>query len=250
MKLRVDKLNKKRLAIILFFVIMLSCIYPLEDGKVRAIDGDISAKKKVIYLTFDDGPSVVTDKVLDILKENDVKATFFLIGNQIEGYEDMVRRINKEGHSIGLHSYTHNFKKIYSNKDNFMKEMYESRDEIKKVAGVSTNILRFPGGSSKRLNDEIFNLLHSCNFKIYDWNMCVSDGLRPKTAPNKLFEEATKGETKPNPIILLMHCDYMHKNTCEALPSIINYYKKAGYEFRVIDEGTPECYFPYKKAVS
>nr|WP_315115235.1 polysaccharide deacetylase family protein [uncultured Clostridium sp.] len=243
-------MKKKRLSIVLLFVIIFNFICSLAVEDVKAADVDASQNKKVIYLTFDDGPSVVTETVLDILKENDVKATFFLIGNQIEGYEDMVRRINKEGHSIGLHSYTHNFKKIYSNKENFIKEMHDSRDEIKKVADVSTNILRFPGGSSKRLNDEMLELLHSCNFKIYDWNMCVSDGIKPKTPPNKLFEEATKGKTKPNPIILLMHCDYMHKNTCKALPMIINYYKKQGYEFRVIDEDTPECYFPYKKAVS
>jgi peptidoglycan/xylan/chitin deacetylase (PgdA/CDA1 family) len=96
---------------------------------------------KVIYLTFDDGPSAITNKVLDILKEKNIKATFFLIGNQIEGFEDTVKRMHKEGHGIGLHTYTHKFKHIYRNNDNFIKEMNDCRNEILIITGTNKNII-------------------------------------------------------------------------------------------------------------
>lgn len=204
-------------------------------------------EKKIIYLTFDDGPSVTTNKILDTLKEKDVKATFFLIGNQIVGFEDTVKRIHKEGHSIGLHTYTHKFKRIYNNNDNFIKEMKHCSDEINNITGVNPNIIRFPGGSRKHLNNEFLCRLHEENFKIYDWNLQVSDGINPNLSSNKLFKEATADNDSISPIILLMHCDYMHKNTCKALPEIIDYYKQQGYIFKPITEDTPELYFPPSK---
>jgi peptidoglycan/xylan/chitin deacetylase (PgdA/CDA1 family) len=203
--------------------------------------------KKIIYLTFDDGPSNdVTNKVLDILKENNVKGTFFLIGNQIDDCKDVVLRIHSEGHSMGLHTYTHKFKRIYSNKNAFIKEMLKCNDKIKEVTGVSSNIIRFPGGSQKHLTNSFVEKLHSCNFKIYDWNMETVDGLMPKASPDRLYREATKGSEDLSNIILLLHCDYTHKNTCRALPRIIKYYKDKGYEFKSITDDTPELYFPIK----
>ncbi|MBK5240702.1 MAG: polysaccharide deacetylase [Clostridium sp.] len=208
---------------------------------------DVNQEKKVIYLTFDDGPSILTDKVLDILKENDVKATFFIIGNQINGFEEVIKRTHNDGHSIGLHTYTHKFKRIYSSRDMFIKEMLDCRNEIYRLTGISPNIIRFPGGSSKRLTNSYLNTLHSYNFKIYDWNMVTSDGINSNTSPNRIYRDATEGNEKLSPIILLLHCDYMHKNSCKALPNIIKYYKEKGYEFKIISEDTPELYFPIKK---
>lgn len=204
----------------------------------------IEKGEKVIYLTFDDGPSVLTSRILDILKEQDVKATFFLIGNQINGFQDVVKRINDEGHSIGLHTYSHNFKKIYRNKSSFINEMADCQVEIVRATGSSTNIIRFPGGSRKHLSSELLNQLHGYNYKIYDWNMETRDGLNPKLSPDRLYRAATKKCEQPSNIFLLMHCDYMHVNTCKALPRIIKYYKEQGYEFKAITEETPELYFP------
>lgn len=205
-------------------------------------------RKKVIYLTFDDGPNKkITNEMLDILKENDVKATFFLIGNLIEGVEDVVKRIDDEGHSIGLHTYTHKFKKIYSNEDKFIQEMLDCRNEINKVVGISPNIIRFPGGSSRHLSNNFLNKLHNNEFKIYDWNMENSDGVNAKLSPDKLYRKATKGSKDLPTIILLMHCTPINTNTCKALPQIIEYYKAQGYEFKAITEDTTELYFPMTK---
>ncbi|MCI6190537.1 MAG: polysaccharide deacetylase family protein, partial [Clostridium sp.] len=120
--------------------------------------------EKVIYLTFDDGPGgKVTKDVLDILKSENVPATFFLIGNQIKGQEDLVKRIDEEGHSIGLHSMSHEKGNLYSSDSNFLKEMLDSQKTIEEVVGRKVNILRFPFGSNNNtyhLKESLVNLLH------------------------------------------------------------------------------------------
>nr|WP_243156209.1 polysaccharide deacetylase family protein [Clostridium sp. C2-6-12] len=214
----------------------------IENEEDKAV---ASNNKKIIYLTFDDGPSSkVTNKILDTLKENNVNGTFFLIGNQIKGKEEIVKRIYKEGNSIGLHSYTHNYKKIYSNEDAFIKEMFDCRNEVKRVVGISPNIIRFPGGSSKRLSKSLLNKLHEKKLKVYDWNLDNCDGLKPKTSPEELFEKAIEGKGKKKKIVLLLHCGDVHENTYKALNKIIKYYQSKGYEFRTITEETAELYFP------
>jgi peptidoglycan/xylan/chitin deacetylase (PgdA/CDA1 family) len=251
---------KNKLKLLLYFIITFLIILTYKENVMGIVKQNstcsienlnsstinINLEKRVIYLTFDDGPSIITGKVLDILKENDVKATFFIIGNQITDFEDMIKRIHDDGHSIGLHTYTHKFKRIYSNRDTFIKEMQDCRSEINKLTGISPNIIRFPGGSSNRLTRTYLTKLHNYNFKIYDWNMTTSDGINSNTSPNRLYRDATEGNEKLSPIILLLHCDYMHKNSCKALPNIIKYYKEKGYEFKVISDGTPELYFPIK----
>lgn len=226
----------------------------VEDKKITSEKSNIdneeneavaSNNKKIIYLTFDDGPSnIVTNKILDTLKENNVNGTFFLIGNQIKGREKIVKRIYNEGNGIGLHSYTHNYKKIYSNDDIFIKEMSDCRNEVKRVVGISPNIIRFPGGSSKRLSKSFLNKLHEKKLKVYDWNLDNCDGLKPKTSPEELYEKAIEGKGKKKKIILLLHCGDVHDNTYKALNKIIKFYKSKGYEFRIITEETAELYFP------
>ncbi len=207
--------------------------------------------KKVIYLTFDDGPSYkVTNDVLDILKENKINATFFLIGNQIKGKEDVVKRIYNEGNGIGLHTYTHKLNKIYSSEDAFIKEMIKCRNEINSVIGVSPNIIRFPCGSNTHLNKKYVKRLHDEGFKIYDWDLDNTDGLNSRLSPDILYRKAIKGSENRQKIILLLHCTDMHKNTCKALPRIIKYYKSKGFEFKVITEDTPESYFHMKRITS
>lgn len=218
-----------------------------KDQRVESNTVD-EENKKIIYLTFDDGPSYkITNKVLDVLEENQVKATFFLIGSQIKDKEDVVKRIYNEGHSIGLHTYTHNFRKIYCNEDKFIQEMMVCRNEIQEVIGIAPNIIRFPGGSYKHLSKSYLKKLHDNNFRVYDWNVDNCDGLNPKIQPYNLYVKAIKGSGKLDNIILLLHCTDMNNNTCKALPKIIKYYKSQGYEFRSITEETAELYFPIKK---
>jgi peptidoglycan-N-acetylglucosamine deacetylase len=223
-----------------FIFLMLICIFFTLCNNVEAVNMDSGGLEgeQVIYLTFDDGPSVITGQVLDILREHDIKATFFLIGNQVADkmQRDVVKRMHEEGHSIGLRSYTHNFKRIYSSNQNFIDEMFKCQNEIYSITGIKPNIIRFPWGSRKRLKPSFSNILHDNNLKVYDWNAYMSDGINYKTSVNKLYREATKTTVSEHPIILLMHCDYMHKNTCRALPMVIKYYKERNYVFKIITE--------------
>lgn len=204
---------------------------------------------KVIYLTFDDGPSfIVTNRILDILNEKGVKATFFVVGNKIQGREEILKRIDREGHAIGLHTYTHIYKKIYSSHENFIKEMDETAEEVNKVLGYSPKAIRFPTGSKPHLNNELLEKLRFKGYKIYDWNASLSDGINYNTPTDKLVREAHNIVGKGNSrIFLLLHCDQTNKNTAKALPYIIDYYKNLGYQFEPIKENTPEYYFRFKK---
>lgn len=237
--------SKKYFCLFIFFIIIIGSIGANKNKVYSKYDEQI--KPKEIYLTFDDGPGTkTTNQVLDILKENNIKATFFIVGKQIEGREDILKRIVKEGHSLGLHTYTHNFKTIYRNNKTFIDEMLKCQEKIYKVTGVKTNIIRFPGGSCKRLNRGLKEEIEKNNFKIYDWNMALSDGINYRIPASKLYREGTKNKRHLSKIILLMHCDSVNKNTCIALPDIIKFYKELGYEFKAINKDTPEFIFPYK----
>lgn len=254
---------KDKLKYILFIFLSAFFIISIFEENISSVNASINKltneqivenekltknKKKFIYLTFDDGPSYkVTNKVLDILKENEVQGTFFIIGNQVKDKEDVVKRIYEEGNGIGLHTYTHNFNKIYSNEDKFIQEMIICRSIINETIGVSTNIIRFPGGSYKHLNNNYLKKLHDNKFKVYDWNADNSDGLNPKISPYSLYTKAIKVNDKMQSIVLLLHCTDMNKNTCQALPQIIKYYKSQEYEFKIITEETAELYFPIKE---
>jgi len=206
------------------------------------------ATAKLAYLTFDDGPTyIVTNALLDVLKKENVKATFFVVGKEIEGKESILKRIYDEGHSIGLHTYSHNFKKIYRSTEAFIDEMTKTSDKIEEVTGCAPKIIRFPGGSSKRLNAFTLDELHKNNFKIYDWNVNVCDGINPNLSVSQLIENSQIIKGNKNVAIILMHCNFNNKNTIKALPGIIKYYLDLGYEFKAITEETPEYYYRFRK---
>ncbi|MEF2112605.1 MULTISPECIES: polysaccharide deacetylase family protein [Clostridium] len=210
-------------------------------------DGGNIPTSKFVYLTFDDGPTyVVTDALLDVLKSEKVKATFFIVGKEIEGKESILKRIYTEGHSIGLHTYSHNFKKIYLSSDKFIDEMEKTSNKIQEITGFTSKIIRFPGGSSKRLNSLTLEKLHKKNFKIYDWNVDASDGINPNLSTAQLIKNAKIIRGNENTAIILMHCNSNNKNTVKSLPSIIKYYLDSGYEFKAITKDTPEYYYKFK----
>lgn len=249
------KINNKLLSryknLIIFLLALIFClplVYGYNKRDIKASERTDDENEKVVYLTFDDGPAnIVTNKILDTLKEKDIKATFFVIGDKIGGREEILKRIYEEGHTIGLHTYTHKFKKIYRSEDSFMKEMDLTRKEVKRVLNIDATAIRFPAGSKPHLNDSLLEKLHQQGYKIYDWNASLSDGLNYNTSSDKLYREATKVVGKSTHVVLLLHCDQPNINTCKALPKIIDYYKEQGYEFKPIKEETPEFYFRYKK---
>jgi len=240
---------KNKVISFLCFLVTGFIFYTLSTYEPNYVaKADDSSSVKTIYLTFDDGPSYkITNQILDVLKEKDVKATFFLIGNKVKDRGEIVKRIYNEGHSIGLHSYTHKMKLIYKSEEAFIEEMKKTEDAVYEVIGIRPKIIRFPGGSIGHLDEDFHKRLHELGYKVFDWNARISDGYVPSKAPDVLYKEAIKTSKKWNTVFLLMHCSETDKNTVKALPRIIDYFKDKGYVFETIDEKTPEYYFKYKK---
>lgn len=208
-----------------------------------------SEGEKIIYLTFDDGPGgKITNKVLDTLKEENVPATFFIIGCQVENQESIILRMKNEGHNIGLHSVTHDRNKLYHGNEGFINEMLKEQAMLENITGEKHTILRFPFGcnnSTYRLTDSLVTAIHENNLKIYDWTQDSGDGANCNSSPDSIFRNSISEEDN---IILLMHCTYINKNSAAALPSIIKHYKSKGYTFKAIDETTPEIYKVTKRS--
>ncbi|MGL5069501.1 MAG: polysaccharide deacetylase family protein [Sarcina sp.] len=199
--------------------------------------------EKTIYLTFDDGLAPhMTDTFIDILDKENVKGTFFVIGNTLEENQHTLKKLVDSGHALGLHTYSHKGEIIYKSKENFLNEMIKTREIIKNLTGLDVNILRFPFGTRNycfKLNQSWIDMLHNNNMKIYDWNVDTHDGSNPNMPPSNILKSSIS--TKDN-IILLMHCTTLNKNSSIALKETIKYYKEKGYTFKVIDDTTPEMY--------
>lgn len=203
--------------------------------------------KKIVYLTFDDAPGGnVTRKTLDILKDENVPATFFIIGNQIKGQEDIILRMKDEGHSIGLHSFTHERNNLYKNCQGFINEMSRVQKALYDVTGENYHILRFPFGtnnSTYKITNEMVDIVHSNGFKIYDWTQDTLDGANPYSSPDLILNRSIS--TNDN-VVVLMHNSMANKTTSQAIRSIIKYYKSQGYTFKKITMDTPEIYHVIK----
>ena len=199
-----------------------------------------------IYLTFDDGPSNNTSKILDILKQEDIKATFFLV-NFNSSYNPVVKRIYDEGHSIGIHSYTHNYKLIYSSVNAYFDDLNKMNDKIKTITGSDTKLLRFPGGSSNTIssfNKGIMTTLvkevTNAGYHYFDWNVDSSDAWSARNSNdvyNNVINNLKKGTN-----IVLMHDLSSNEKTINILEKIIKDAKEKGYIFENITMNTKEIH--------
>ena len=202
--------------------------------------------KKIVFLTFDDGTSKTnTPEVLRILDENNIKATFFLTGSNIENggetAKDLVRQEFNSGHAIANHSYSHDCGKLYpgSNLDmKAFKEDYEKNDKLlKSILGenFTTHVMRCPGGYMSWKNmDELDKYLEKNNIASIDWNALNADAEGPKKNAKQLAQYAIKTSEGKEMVVLLMHDTYGKEETVKALPTIIKYFKDNGYEFRTL----------------
>ncbi|MBC8588741.1 polysaccharide deacetylase family protein [Paratissierella segnis] len=188
---------------------------------------------KIAYLTFDDGPSLtVTPRILDILDEYDIKATFFVIGRMAEKHPEMLQRIYQKGHSIGNHSYSHNYSYIYKNTSNFIGEINKTNDILKDVLGedFDSKLIRFPGGSFGK-DGKFIKAAVDAGYKYYDWNSLNGDAEGKRFSKDRLikrFKDTSKNKKK---LIVLMHDTDAKDTTADALSDIIEYLINQGYEF-------------------
>lgn len=210
----------------------------VADRELLGLDGDIVndseeeqksddpyAGKIKVCLTFDDGPSYNTNKILDILNDYGVKATFFV--NAHEGFDEQYKRIVDEGHTLGMHSYSHSYRQLYSSLDSFAEDLYELQEFLAEKTGVVSNYYRFPGGSSNGVchidMKDCIEYLEAKGIEYYDWNASAQDAVAGGSSAteivNSIMNVISLGEE--DTYIILMH-DAANKNTTvEALPIII-----------------------------
>ncbi len=223
--------------------------YRIIDGveKESYLSSPLSGKitSKVAYLTFDDGPSCNTMKILDILDRYGVKATFFVVGKS--GRDKEYKAIVDRGHTIALHTYTHNYAKIYASEKAFFSELDKLSDKIYGLTGVRTKIIRFPGGSSNTvyrkycsgLMAKLKKSVPAKGYYYHDWNVSSGDANGNNVAKSKLISNVKGGCKGKNTVNILMHDTGSAKNTTvSALPSIIEYLLSQGYDIQPITEGS------------
>ena len=211
---------------------------PNENAKELIKDIYYSDEKQV-YLTFDDGPSKdITPQILDILKNYDVKATFFVLGARVELYPDILEREFSEGHYIANHGYSHKYSQIYESQDTVFQEYIDCENSIKRALGredYNSYLFRFPGGSSgghyASVKAQARELLDNYGVAYTNWNCLTGDAENKKTK-EACMEEMINTKADQNSIILLMHDANDKQQTVDALPEIIEYYKNEGYTFK------------------
>ena len=199
-----------------------------------------------IYLTFDDGPSNLTLDILNILKEEGVKATFFVTG-QSDSTNYIIKRAYDEGHTIALHTYSHEYSYVYSSVDNYFADLNRISNKVENIIGKKTNIIRFPGGSSNtvsrnysigimtRLTGEVLNN----GYRYFDWNVDADDAGGAYSDSNRIYLNVGNNLSHYKTNVVLMHDSYGHTATRDALRNIIQYGKRNGYKFTSIDDSTP-----------
>lgn len=211
---------------------------------VVANDGS-NGPKGVIYLTFDDGPSTnITPKILDVLKEKGVKATFFILNYNSAG-EQLVKREYAEGHTVAIHGYSHKYADIYKSVEIYMENITKLQEKIKNSIGYTATITRFPGGSSNKVSrynpgimTKLVKEVVDRGFKYFDWNVSSGDAGGAKTADD-VYNNVIKGLSKSKQNVVLMHDFSGNTKTLNALPRIIDYGIANGYTFERITESTP-----------
>lgn len=205
---------------------------------VKVEEAYIEDGSKVAYLTFDDGPSSkVTREILGVLKSNNIKATFFVVGKNIDANKDILSQIYKEGHGIGNHGYTHDYNKIYLNENNFKEEIELTDKAIKKVLGdnFNTRLFRFPGGSFGKSKNTFKDILREQGRVYVDWNALNGDAEGGGYDADGLVERLKVTVGNSNKVIILMHDTNAKEVTFYSLQRIIDYLKSKDYNFKILE---------------
>ena len=210
-------------------------VYVEEENYNKVTDG-------TVYLTFDDGPGKFTAKILDILAQNNIKATFFVTG-QFSGYYDLITREYNEGHTVGIHTFSHKWD-IYDSVDTYLADFNKIEKIVYEKTGSHPQYFRFPGGTSNTVSRKhsegimttLSKLMVEKGYTYFDWNVDSCDTCKDHSV-NNIINTVKKSVKDNGNYIILMHD--IKENTLEALPTVIDYLQKKGYVFKKIDETTP-----------
>lgn len=215
-----------------------------SSGNMSIAKRKIVIATGVICLTFDDGPSSVTPEVLDVLKENNIKATFFIL-DYSEQSKSTIQRIIDEGHTLAIHGMSHDYSKIYASAEATLENFTSLQKKIKKDFNYDVKYVRFPGGASNTISrnycegvmTEAVKKVQEESLEYYDWNVDVDDAGSART-PSEIYNNFVDGILPGVENIVLMHDGEGHMPTAKALQEIINYVKENGYVFTAISENT------------
>lgn len=243
--------SKKKICIYFIFVFLVLsssifikhyCIEEQNNNINMELDNKVKSlcygNEKIAYLTFDDGPtSTITPKILDILKSQDIKATFFVIGKSVDTYPEIVKRAYEEGHYIANHGYNHNNSILYKSKKSFIQEIKKTDESIGKAIGIPnycSHIFRFPNGfmapAYKTQKNNMVSVLSQIGYTYIDWN-CLNNDSMKKYNRNQLIENLKKSSKDKNTLVILMHDTKDVSNSSEALDESIEFLKSKGYKF-------------------
>ncbi|MDE6917017.1 MAG: polysaccharide deacetylase [Lachnospiraceae bacterium] len=195
----------------------------LEDTHKEDVERTNSSGIRRVYLTFDDGPSANTDRILDILNQYGVKATFFVVGK--DGYADQYRRIVEDGHTLAMHSYSHKYSEIYASVDAYSEDLTKLHDFLYELTGVDCSIVRFPGGSSNTISRvdmrELIAYLNREQMAYFDWNVSSGDATGTRTSANQIARNVLSTLDQFDNAVILFHDAAGKDTTVDALPAII-----------------------------
>ena len=211
----------------------------LTDIGKQNIEKIYNCDTKRVFLTFDDGPSMQTNEILDILKQENIRATFFVLGNYVEKMPETVKRIYDEGHYIANHGYSHVYEQIYSSPQAVLDEYNKCNEAIKNAIGVpeyNSHLFRFPGGlvggKYADIKLQAKELLNQNNILNVDWNALIGDSEKANASTDFLLQRLKDTVGNKSSPVILMHDAPAKKSTVEALPQITSYLKEQGYEFK------------------
>lgn len=215
-------------------------VKPIAQSSTVKPDG------KVIYLTFDDGPSRYTQRLLDLLEQYDAKATFFVV-NTGHNMKTLLNAIVDGGHGIGMHSVTHDYSKIYASEEAFFNDLYKMQKIIKDYTGVTTTLMRFPGGSSNTISKkyctgimtQLTQAVEDQGFRYFDWNVSSGDAGGTKTADG-VYNNVIQGISGKKTAVVLQHD--IHEFSVDAVERILIWGIQNGYSFEALTPSSPTCH--------
>lgn len=208
-----------------------STISELMNNSYKEIKkGPSKSYGKVVYITIDDGPSEYTDEIIKILEKNNIKATFFMIENNMKAYPNQVENIVKSGNIPGFHSVSHDINKLYKTNSSAKEEFDINQNTFYSITGQKSNIVRLPFGSKPYTPRDTYNNLLDSGYKLWDWNVDTEDW---KSTPSQIVANVKKYSKDKDNVVLLMH---ERKQSVQALDEMIKVLKKEGFEFATISE--------------
>jgi peptidoglycan/xylan/chitin deacetylase (PgdA/CDA1 family) len=216
---------------------------PVVNIDTKSEEVNEEPKQTVAYLTFDDGPSENTARILDILKEYNVKATFFVIGDESDEAKALYKRIVEEGHTLGMHSYSHQYSEIYKSVESFSNDERKLRDLLYETTGVIPTLYRFPGGSSNLVSNtdmtEFIKYLNEEDITYFDWNVASGDAASQNVDVDTLVNNVQNDVVKHDTSVVLMHDSTNKTTSVEALSKIIESLQALEIEMRPLDGNVP-----------